>query len=82
MKTWQFINKGEPLGPASVDEPTAGPGGQAGEIKSAGLCHTDVGILDDGGWLQQLGPRPVTLGHEVAGGRRRTRAGRGRYRCG
>ncbi|MGY1722268.1 zinc-binding dehydrogenase [Blastococcus sp. SYSU DS0533] len=43
----------------------SGPG--RGGDTGGGLCHIDVGILDDEEWLQRLGPRPLTLGHEVAG---------------
>ena len=37
------------------------------DVKSAGLCHSDVGVLDDEGWLSLLAKLPITLGHEVAG---------------
>lgn len=29
--------------------------------------HTDVGVLDDEGWLSTLPKRPITMGREVAG---------------
>ena len=67
MKAWQFTNTHEPLVLAEVDEPTAAAGGVVIDIKSAGLCHSDVGVLDDEGWLSTLAKRPITLGHEVAG---------------
>jgi propanol-preferring alcohol dehydrogenase len=37
------------------------------DVKAAGLCHSDVGVLEDEGWLQTLAKRPITMGHEVAG---------------
>ena len=37
------------------------------DIKAAGLCHSNVGLLEDEGWLQTLAKRPITIGHEVAG---------------
>ena len=67
MKAWQFTNTHEPLVLAEVDEPSAPPGGVVIDVKSAGLCHSDVGVLDDEGWLSMLAKLPITLGHEVAG---------------
>lgn len=67
MKAWQFTNTHEPLVLAEVDEPTPGPDEVLIDIKSAGLCHSDVGLLEDEGWLQTLAKRPITIGHEVAG---------------
>jgi alcohol dehydrogenase, propanol-preferring len=67
MKAWQFTNTHEPLVLTEVDEPTAAPGGVVIDIKSAGLCHSDVGLLEDEGWLDMLVKRPITIGHENAG---------------
>ena len=67
MRAWQFTNTHEPLVLSEVDDPTAGEGEVVIDIKSAGLCHTDVGVLEDEGWLSTLAKRPITIGHEVAG---------------
>jgi propanol-preferring alcohol dehydrogenase len=67
MKAWQFTNTNEPLVLTDVAEPRPGPGEVLIDIKSAGLCHSDVGLLEDEGWLQTLAKRPITIGHEVAG---------------
>jgi propanol-preferring alcohol dehydrogenase len=67
VKAWQFTNTHEPLILADVDEPTPGPNEVLIDIKAAGLCHSDVGLLEDEGWLQTLAKRPITIGHEVAG---------------
>ena len=67
MKAWQFTNTHEPLVLAEVEEPTPGPDELLIDIKAAGLCHSDVGLLEDEGWLQTLAKRPITIGHEVAG---------------
>ena len=67
MKAWQFTNTHEPLVLNDVPEPRPGPGEVTIDIKSAGLCHSDVGLLEDEGWLQTLAKRPITIGHEVAG---------------
>ncbi|WP_260061335.1 zinc-binding dehydrogenase [Micrococcus terreus] len=37
------------------------------EMKAAGLCHSDVGLLEDEGWLSMLAKTPITIGHENAG---------------
>jgi propanol-preferring alcohol dehydrogenase len=67
MRAWRFTGTGSPLQVADVEPPRPGPGQVVVDVRAAGLCHTDVGILDDPGWLQRLGPLPLTLGHEVAG---------------
>lgn len=67
MKAWQFTNTHEPLRFTDVEEPKAGPGQVLLEMKAAGLCHSDVGLLEDEGWLSMLAKRPITIGHENAG---------------
>lgn len=67
MKAWQFTGTGEPLLLTEVGEVLAGFGEVVVDIKASGLCHTDVGILDDSRWIPELGLLPLTLGHEVAG---------------
>lgn len=67
MKAWQFQNTHEPLVLTEIPEPTPGPGEVLIEMKAAGLCHSDVGMLEDEGWLVTLAKRPITLGHENAG---------------
>ena len=67
MKAWQFTNTHEPLVLNEVPPPTALPGHVVIDIKSAGLCHSDVGVLEDEGWLSTLAKRPITIGHEIAG---------------
>ena len=36
-------------------------------VQAAGLCHTDVGVLEDEKWLASIPNLPITMGHEVAG---------------
>ncbi len=67
MRAWQFTNTHEPLVLNEVDEPRAGADEVVIDIKSAGLCHSDVGMLDDEGWLPYVAKRPITIGHEIAG---------------
>lgn len=67
MKAWQFTGTGEPLVLTEVPEPTPGPGQVVLRMRAAGLCHSDVGLLRDEGWLSMLAKRPITIGHENAG---------------
>ncbi len=67
MKAWQFTNTHEPLVLNEVPDPVAGPGQVVLEMKAAGLCHSDVGLLEDEGWLALLVKQPITIGHENAG---------------
>lgn len=67
MKSWQFTGVDEPLALNDVPEPVPGAGEVLIEIKAAGLCHSDVGVMTDPGWLDMLAHLPITLGHEVSG---------------
>ena len=67
MGAWQFVNTWEPLYRADVAVPVAGPGQVVIDVKAAGLCHSDVGMMTDPVWLELLAHRPITIGHEVAG---------------
>ncbi len=67
MLSWQMTGTGEPLRLTEVPVPEPGPGEVLVEVRAAGLCHTDVGILHDATWAERVGPFPLTLGHEVAG---------------
>lgn len=67
MKAWQFTGTHEPLALHELDEPIPGRGEVVIDVKAAGLCHSDVGVLEDEGWLALLPTLPVTMGHEVAG---------------
>ena len=51
MKSWRFTGTNEPLQLTDLPEPTAGPGQVVVDVKAAGICHTDVGILTDPGWI-------------------------------
>lgn len=67
MKAWQFTNTHEPLTLTEVPDPVAGPGEVVLDMKAAGLCHSDVGLLEDEGWLALLAKTPITIGHENSG---------------
>jgi propanol-preferring alcohol dehydrogenase len=67
MKAWHFTNTNEPLVQVELPDPVPGPGEVVINTKACGLCHTDVGVLEDEGWLSTLRYRPIVIGHEVAG---------------
>lgn len=67
MSAWQFTGTNQPLVSVDVPTPAPGPGEVVVDVKAAGLCHTDVGVLHDEGWLSTLAKVPITMGHEVAG---------------
>ena len=67
MKAWQFERVGTPLVLRDLPEPQPAAGEVLIQIKAAGLCHTDVGILHEPEWSERIGPFPLTLGHELAG---------------
>lgn len=66
MKAWKFSKTHEPLHFVDVPDPVAGPDQAVVDIKAAGLCHTDVTILDDPGWMNLVKENCI-LGHESAG---------------
>ncbi|WP_416904167.1 alcohol dehydrogenase catalytic domain-containing protein [Micromonospora echinospora] len=53
----------EPLRVEDVEPPTCGPGEVRVEIRAAGVCHSDLSMVD--GTLAP--PYPLVLGHEAAG---------------
>lgn len=67
MKGWQFVGTDQPLEFVEKDDPAIQPGKVVIDVKAAGICHSDVGVLHDPGWLALLGDLPVIMGHEVAG---------------
>ncbi|MGO2097221.1 MAG: alcohol dehydrogenase catalytic domain-containing protein, partial [Candidatus Microbacterium stercoravium] len=67
MRAWHFVGTHKPFERVDIDEPTAGPGKVVIDVKAAGLCHSDVGILEDEKWLSNMKELPVVPGHETAG---------------
>ena len=67
MKGWQFVGTNEPLELIEKADPVVEAGKVVIDVKVAGLCHSDVGVLRDPGWLELLGDLPIIMGHEVAG---------------
>ncbi|MFB9783564.1 zinc-binding dehydrogenase [Rhodococcus baikonurensis] len=66
MKAWLFTEVNSPLELVELPDPIAGPGEVVVDVKGAGLCHSDVGIIEGPG-LPWIAKRPIILGHEVGG---------------
>ncbi len=62
MKAVRFIQAGQPPEIVDVPKPTPGPGQVLLRVAGAGVCHSDLHILD-----HPLFPKAFTLGHENAG---------------
>lgn len=63
MKAVRFIEVGKPAEIVDVPKPEPGPGQILVKIGGAGVCHSDLHIMDE-----DLGLKgPFTLGHENAG---------------
>lgn len=67
MKGWLFTNTHVPLKLVEQSDPVIEPGKVILDIKATGLCHSDVGALEDEGWLEIITKLPVIMGHEFAG---------------
>jgi len=67
MKGWQFVDTNQPLELVEKEDPKVETDKVIIDLKVAGLCHSDVGVLRDPGWKELLGELPVIMGHEVAG---------------
>ena len=67
MKAWQFTGVNKPLALNEVPEPTPSRGDVLIKTMAAGMCHSDIGVLEIEGFVPFPMPSPITLGHEVAG---------------
>lgn len=67
MSAWQWTGTGNPITLATVPVPEPGPGEVLLEVRAAGMCHSDVGELDEPSWAVNIHRNPITLGHEIAG---------------
>lgn len=67
VKGWEFTTTHVPLKLVEKVDPVAVPGEVVVDIKASGLCHSDVGALEDESWLDLISPRPMIIGHEFAG---------------
>jgi len=63
MKAVRFVEVGKPAQIVDIPKPTPGPGQVLVKIGGAGVCHSDLHVMDE-----DLGLKgPFTLGHENAG---------------
>ena len=68
LKGWQFTGTGEPLKLVEQEIPKAKEGYVVIKVSNCGLCHSDVGALDDPGWVGSIIKKvPVIMGHEISG---------------
>ncbi len=66
MIGWEFQHTHEPLKLVEKPDPIPEPDMVVVDVKACGLCHSDVGALDDESWQALVWPH-VYLGHEFAG---------------
>ncbi|MCZ4538569.1 MULTISPECIES: zinc-binding dehydrogenase [Dietzia] len=67
MRAWQWTGTGNPLTLATIPVPEPGEGEVLLRVRAAGMCHSDVGELDEPSWAENIHRCPITLGHEIAG---------------
>jgi alcohol dehydrogenase, propanol-preferring len=67
MQAWQWTGTGRPLTLHEVPVPTPAPDEVLIRVRAAGMCHSDVGELDEPSWAVNITRNPITLGHEIAG---------------
>jgi propanol-preferring alcohol dehydrogenase len=66
MDAWYFTQTNQPLTRTELSDPTPRRGEVIVDVKAAGMCHSDVGIV--AGQIPGLPAfAPIVLGHEVAG---------------
>lgn len=63
MKAVRYIETGRPPEIVDIPKPAPGPGQVLIRVAGAGVCHSDIHVLDHGIGI----PGPFTLGHENAG---------------
>lgn len=63
MKVVRFLEVGRPAEIVDLPKPTPAPGEVLVRIAGAGVCHSDLHVLDEGIGIAG----PFTLGHENAG---------------
>ncbi len=66
MKGWLFTKTNVPLTLVEKKIPKAKPGEVILKTGACGICHTDVGVLHEEGWMSIMNV-PIIMGHECAG---------------
>lgn len=67
MKGWKFTKTHVPIELIEKPDPVAAPGEVVIDVKASGLCHSDVGAMEDEGWMHIITAAPLIFGHECAG---------------
>lgn len=67
MRGWLFTKTHVPLKLIEKEDPKAVPGEVVVDIKACGLCHSDVGGLEDPAFMYLCTAAPCIFGHECAG---------------
>jgi len=65
MKAAVFRGPKQPLVIEEVETPNPGPGEILVKVAACGVCHTDIGYIDEG--VPTFKKPPMILGHEAAG---------------
>ncbi len=63
MQAWRYMGPHRPLERQEIERPQPGPGEVVVRVQAAGVCHSDLHVLDG---IAPF-PIPMTLGHEGAG---------------
>lgn len=66
MKAWLFTEPGRSMDLVELPDPIPGPGWVVLDVYAAGMCHSDLHILNGPG-VVFLDKTPIVLGHEIAG---------------
>lgn len=64
---WRVNEDRSALRLMDVGVPEPAPGWVSVRVQAAGICHSDVAVLDDPRWERIVQNAPITLGHEIAG---------------
>ena len=67
MKGWKFTKTHAPIELIEKPDPKAAAGEVVIDVKASGLCHSDVGAMEDEGWMAIITAAPLIFGHECAG---------------
>ena len=67
MKGWLFTKTGVAPKLIEKEDPKAAKGEVVLDVKAAGLCHSDVGALEEESWMEIITGAPLIFGHEASG---------------
>ena len=67
MFAWRWTGTGRPLELQEVPVPEPADDEVLVRVRAAGMCHSDVGEIDEPSWAATITRNPITLGHEIAG---------------